>query len=318
MSILWILFVALIIIFIVIDLSVFNRREHIIDIKEAFNLSLFWIVLSLLFSVFIYFAYDGNWLGIGSYNNFELDGKKAVIQYLTGYLIEKSLSLDNIFVIALIFKYFRVPGEYQHRVLFWGIIGAVVLRGIMILGGTILINQFAWMNYVFGLLLIFASIKMLMSSTHKVNPDHNPLVKTVSRIYPVTANIVGHHFIVKKENKTHVTPLLICLLVVEGSDVMFAVDSIPAVFAVTRDPFIVFTSNIFAILGLRALYFALSAILEKFHFLKYSLVFILLYVGAKMLLSSHYHISTLYSLIVIIIILIAGIIFSLYRAREAV
>jgi tellurite resistance protein TerC len=311
-------FLALIALLVLIDLGVFNRREHVIQIKEAIYLSLFWIALSLLFSIFIYFAYDSNYLDIGYYSNYALDGKKALLQYLTGYLIEKSLSLDNIFVIALIFQYFRVPGEYQHRVLFWGILGAVVLRGIMILGGVILINQFSWMEYIFGLLLIFASVKMLTSSTENIHPEHNPLVKLVAKIYPVTNNFAGHNFTVKINNKTYITPLLICLLVVEGSDVLFAIDSIPAVFAITRDPFIIFTSNIFAILGLRALYFALSAVLEKFHYLKYSLVYILLYVGAKMILSSHYHISTLYSLTVIIIFLAAGVIFSLYRARKAV
>jgi tellurite resistance protein TerC len=317
MYIVWILFLALVILLIVIDLGVFNREDHIIEVKEAIYLSLFWIAISLLFSIFLYFAYQGNWLDIGYFSGYELDGEKAVIQYLTGYLIEKSLSLDNIFVIALIFEYFRVPGEYQHRVLFWGILGAVVLRGIMILGGAILINQFAWMNYVFGLLLIFASVKMLISSSHNVNPDHNPLVKLVSRIYPVTTDYAGHNFFMKEGGKTYITPLLICLLVVEGSDVMFAVDSIPAIFAVTRDPFIVFTSNIFAILGLRALYFALSAILGKFYYLKYSLVFILLYVGMKITISSHFHISTLFSLIVIIVSLTAGILFSVYKADKS-
>ncbi len=317
MYIMWILFIVLVVILIVIDLGVFNRREHIIEIKEALYLSLFWVFLSLLFSIFIYYAYNGNWLDIGSYSKYELDGERAVIQYLTGYLIEKSLSLDNIFVIALIFEYFRVPGEYQHRVLFWGILGALILRGIMILGGAILINQFSWMIYVFGMLLIIASVKMLTSSSHKVNPDHNPLVKIVSRIYPVTKDFVGHNFILKEGNKTYVTPLLICLLVVEGSDVIFAVDSIPAIFAVTRDPFIVFTSNIFAILGLRALYFALSAILGKFYYLKYSLVFILFYVGVKMMISSHYHISALFSLVLILVSLAAGIIISIYKTEKS-
>ena len=310
---LWILFVALIVIFIVIDLGVFNRKEHIIEIKEAIYLSLFWVVLSLIFSIFIYYAYEGNWLDIGYFNNYILDGEKAVIQYLTGYLIEKSLSLDNIFVIALIFEYFKVPGEFQHRVLYWGILGAVILRGIMILSGAILINQFSWMNYVFGLLLLVAAVKMLKSSTHKINPGNNPLVKIAGKIYPVTDNFVGHNFMIRKDLKTYVTPLFICLLVIEGSDVMFAVDSIPAIFAVTRDPFIVFTSNIFAILGLRALYFILSAVLDKFQYLKYSLVLILLYVGIKMLVSSHFHIPALYSLIIIVITLVIGILISVYR-----
>ena len=316
MYFLWSFFIILILGLLALDLGVFNKKLHVIEIKEALYWSAFWITLALLFSIVIYFMYEHHWFSAGIENEFLLSGKQAALQYITGYLIEKSLSLDNIFVIALIFGYFNVPREYQHRVLFWGILGAIVLRAAMILAGALLISNFAWMIYVFGGFLIFTAIKMLVSSNHKVDPDKNPLVKLAQRFYPVSKNYDGMHFITIENGRKHITPLFVALLVVEGSDVMFAVDSIPAIFAITKDPFIVFTSNIFAILGLRSLYFALAAMIEKFLYLKYSLVIILAYVGVKMLLSGYYHIPALASLIVILFLLAAGILLSILLKRK--
>ncbi|HET53589.1 MAG TPA: TerC/Alx family metal homeostasis membrane protein, partial [Ignavibacteria bacterium] len=223
------------------------------------------------------------------------------------------LSLDNIFVIAMIFSYFRVPDKYQHRVLFWGILGALVMRGIMIYAGAALIDRFDWMIYVFGGLLIFTAIKMLLSKNEEINPDDNPLVKLARKLYPVTGTYEGHHFFTKLNGRRAITQLFLVLLVIESTDVIFAVDSIPAIFAITTDPYIVFTSNVFAILGLRSLYFALAAMITKFRYLKISIVIVLIYVGIKMLISEVYHIPTLISLCVIILILGSGILASLKK-----
>lgn len=316
MYILWSGFILLILLLLALDLGVFNKKAHVIGIKEALYWSAFWIILSLLFALAVYYIYEHHWFNVGIENKNILDGKQAALQYITGYLIEKTLSLDNIFVIALIFSYFGVEARYQHRVLFWGILGAIVLRGIMILAGSVLISEFDWMIYVFGGFLVFTAVKMLVSSNHKVEPDKNPLVKIARKFYPVTNSFHGMHFTVKENGRTFITPLFIALLVVEGSDVVFAVDSIPAIFAITKDPFIVFTSNIFAILGLRSLYFALAAMIDRFYYLKYSLVAILGYVGIKMIISPFYHINALYSLIVISAVLLAGIISSVVHKKN--
>ena len=233
------------------------------------------------------------------------------MQYLTGWVLEQSLSLDNVFVIALIFGYFGVPLSQQHRVLFWGIIGVLVMRGIMIGIGAILIAKFDWIIYVFGAILILTAAKLLFAGDHEVDPSKNPLVRLFRRLYPVTDGFRGSKFFVVENGKRAITPLFLALLVVETTDLVFAVDSIPAVFAVTRDPFLVFTSNIFAILGLRSLYFTLAGLMEKFRHVKMALVFILAYVGVKMILSHHYKIPDLVSLGVIATALTLGVVFSL-------
>ncbi|MBL1214314.1 MAG: TerC family protein [Ignavibacteriae bacterium] len=315
-TVLWAGFIVLVIFLLALDLGVLNRKEHVIGIKEAFLWSAFWIFLSLLFSAAVYFIYENHLFDIGLYASGTISGHQALIQYLTGYIIEKSLSLDNIFVIALIFGYFKVPAIYQHRVLFWGIVGAVVLRGVMILAGAVLINNFSWIVYVFGGFLIITALRMLKSNHEEIDPDKSVLVRLARKLYPVTKDFHGKNFFVKVNNKKAATPLFIALLVVESSDILFAVDSIPAIFAITRDPFIVFTSNIFAVLGLRALYFALAAMITKFYYLKYSLVIILLYVGVKMLLTYYYHINSLISLAIIIIVLSTGIIASMIKSKN--
>lgn len=317
-TLLWAGFIVLIIFLLALDLGVLNKKEHVIGVKEALLWSAFWIFLSLVFSVFVYFIYENHLFDIGITLNETMSGRQAFIQYITGYVIEKSLSLDNIFVIALIFGYFKVPAIYQHRVLFWGIVGAVVLRGVMILAGAVLINNFTWIVYVFGGFLIITAIRMLKSNHAEIDPDHNILVKIARKFYPVTKEYHGKNFFTIINNKKAATPLFIALLVVESSDVLFAVDSIPAIFAITHDPFIVFTSNIFAILGLRSLYFALAAMITKFYYLKYSLVIILMYVGVKMLLTYYYHIDTLISLSVIGGILTIGILASIYKNKKSV
>jgi tellurite resistance protein TerC len=245
----WFGFIGMVIVFLALDLGILNRKPHAISTKEALGWTSLWVSLSLLFSVFVYHAYQNGWVD----NPESLAPKAAVLKYLTGYLVEQSLSMDNIFVIAMIFAYFQVPDKYQHRVLFWGIIGALVFRGLMIGIGVVLIRKFAWLTYVFGVFLLYSAYKML-TTTEGIHPEKNPVLVFVRKFYPVTKEFDGEHFFVKRKYLTAATPLFITLLVVETTDVMFAFDSIPAIFAITTDPFIVFTSNIFAILGLRSLY----------------------------------------------------------------
>lgn len=311
---LWIGFIIFIIFMLALDLGVFNRKDHVIGIREAMQWTAFWIALALLFNVGVYFLYKFNVMEIGGGGVHELSGREAAIQFFTGYIIEKSLSMDNIFVIALIFSYFRVPGKYQHRVLFWGILGAIIMRGIMILAGAALIARFSWMIYVFGGLLIVTAAKMLISKEVEIEPEKNLLVRLVRRFYPVSSDFQEHNFFTRVNGgKRAVTPLFIALLVVESSDVIFAIDSIPAIFAVTRDPFLVFTSNIFAILGLRSMYFALAAMIEKFKHLKTSIIVVLVYVGVKMIMNHHFPIPAMVSLAIIGSILLAGFLISLYQ-----
>ena len=286
--IIWTGFILLILILLGIDLGVLNKNPHNVSTKEALRWTGLWVSLSLLFSIFIYFAYTNNWLPQG---NHVLTGKEAVITYLTGYLVEQSLSIDNIFVIAIIFTYFNIPQANQHRVLFWGILGAIIFRGIMIGVGAVLMESFTWIVYIFGIILLYAAYKMLKSGTHEsIHPENNPTIKLVKRFFPVTTKFHGDHFFIKEGKFWVATPLFIALMVVETTDIMFAFDSIPAIFAITTDPFIVFTSNIFAILGLRSLYFVLAAFIDKFEYLKYSLVAILAFVGVKMLVSHQIHV----------------------------
>jgi len=311
----WIAFLVFVVTMVALDLGVFHRKDKIITIRSALAWSAFWIALALVFNVLIYLLYENNysWASLATEH---LNGRQAAAQYLMGYVLEKSLSLDNIFVIAMVFSYFRVPLTLQHRVLFWGILGAVVLRGVMIGLGVALINRFDWISYVFGAFLLYSAVRMLLLRHENLEPGDNPLVRLAKRWVPMTHEFHGHKFLVKEDGKLVATPLLLALLLVESSDVMFAVDSIPAIFAVTRDPFIIFTSNIFAILGLRSLYFVLATYMEKFRYLKHSLVFVLAYVGVKMMLSNHYHIPDGASMGIIVGILLVGVLASIRGAAK--
>jgi len=272
------------------------------------------VTLALAFNVLVFFLYERSWLGVGVTVGQPLDGRTAALQFLTGYLLEQSLSLDNVFIIALIFSYFRVPLAYQHRVLFWGILGALVMRGAMIGLGAALITRFDWIIYVFGGILILTAVRMLLAGNEEPDPEKSPVIRLARRIYPVTPELHGERFFVQLNGRRAATPLFLVLLMVESSDVLFAVDSIPAIFAVTQDPFLVFTSNIFAILGLRNLYFAIAPLLNRFKYLKQSLVFILAFVGVKMILAHTQPIPTITSLSVIIGILGVGILASALAA----
>lgn len=308
MILFWLIFLALVGFILLLDLGVFNKKDHVIGVKEALRWTLVWILVSLAFDVGVYFLY-GHGLMTGPKG--PVEGYEAALEYLTGYVIEKSLSLDNIFVMAAIFSYFKIPQIYQHRVLFWGILGAIILRGIFILGGTALILHFEWIMYVFGVVLIFSAAKMLFGKENdETDLEKNGVVRFCKKFLPVTTRIEGHAFTVKENGKRFITPLFMALIVIESSDVLFAVDSIPAIFAVTLDPFIVFTSNIMAILGLRSLYFALAAMLSKFSNLKYSIIFILAFVGVKMLVADFWNFSTIESLGIILAALLAGILAS--------
>lgn len=313
MIIFWIAFLILVAGMLALDLGVFNKKDHEIGVGEALRWTGVWIGVSLLFNLALYFLY-----GKGYIPNTELSGGEAALEFLTGYIIEKSLSMDNIFVMAAIFGYFKIPKIYQHRVLFWGILGAIIFRGVFVIGGAALLHHFEWIMYVFGALLIFSALKMLFSKEDEEQDlSQNTVVKLAKKFFPITTKIEGHAFFLKENGKRFITPLLLSLLVIETTDIFFAVDSIPAIFAVTRDPFIVFTSNIMAILGLRSLYFALAAMLGKFHLLKYALVFILGFVGVKMLIMEVYKIPTWISLSVIVLVLGLGIAASfMFPAKE--
>jgi tellurite resistance protein TerC len=313
---LWVGFLVVILGLLALDLGVLNRKAHIISTAEALKWTSFWVVLALLFSIVVYFIYEYHTLGIGREAGSVLNGRTAATLYLTGYIIEESLSLDNMFVIALIFSYFRVPPQHQHRALFWGIIGALVLRGVMILAGAALIRRFDWVIYVFGGLLLLSAVKMLLTKEEKVEPEKNPFVRLARRLYPVSPDFVGQQFFTRLNGRRAITPMFLVLLVVESTDVIFAVDSIPAIFAVTTDPFIVFTSNVFAILGLRSLFFVLAGMMRKFEYLKFSLVFVLAYIGVKMLLSHHVEIPAWISLSVVCGTLAIGIVASIRSTRR--
>ena len=291
----WIGFNIFVLLMLVLDLGVFHRKEHAVKIKEALIWTGVWITLALIFNYGIYHFY----------------GKEKALEFLTGYLIEKSLSVDNIFVFILIFSYFNVPSAYQHKVLFWGIIGALVMRAIFIFAGVALINQFHWVIYIFAAFLVFTGIKMLLQDEQKIDPDRNPMVRLFKKMFPVTDSFHGSNFFVKLNAKTFATPLFIVVLMVEVSDLIFAVDSIPAILAITNDPFIVYTSNVFAILGLRSLYFALAGMHNIFRYLKFGLSLILIFVGVKMGLSDIYPIPIFIALIIIAVILLTSVIASL-------
>ncbi|GIV30735.1 MAG: membrane protein [Saprospiraceae bacterium] len=318
--IVWIGFILLVCIFLAIDLGIFNKQSHEIGTAEAFRWTSLWVSISMLFSVFVYFAYENNWMGIGQTVGHPSSGMHAALTYLTGYIVELSLSMDNIFVIAVIFSYFGIPKKYQHRVLFWGILGAVIFRGLFIGAGAWLISHFDFMLYIFGVILLWTAWKMMRAGqSHEVHPEDNIVVKAFRKILPVTRNIYEEQFFVKRNGKiVAMTPLFLALLVVETSDIMFAFDSIPAIFAITTDPFIVFTSNIFAILGLRSMYFVLASVLDKFEHLKYSLAVILAFVGLKMVVFHPLHIDIpeWVSLLVILLLLAVGVISSVIKSKR--
>ncbi len=303
----WLGLVVALVAMLALDLGVFHRRPHAQTTGEALAWSIVWIATSLCFNGFIYFAYEHHWMEIGLQVGHELDGREAAIEFLTAYVVEKSLSLDNIFVIAMIFAYFEVPLENQHRVLFWGVVGALVMRAFFIVSGLALVERFAWTTYVFGAVLLATAVKMLFDRQDDLRPEKSTLIRFVEKHFAVTSDFHGAAFFGRCNGRRVATPLFLALIVVEASDLLFAIDSIPAVIAVTRDPFIAFSSNAFAILGLRSLYFAIAPLIGRFRLLKLSLIFILAFVGAKMLLAHHYPIPILVSLGVILGILALGI-----------
>jgi len=349
----WIGFILLILLMLALDLGVFHRKAHVVKLREALGWSAVWVTLGLAFSGFIYAGYEHQWLGLGTtvdaVDGSINDGASATTKYLTGYVVEKSLSVDNVFVIAMIFASLAVPAIYQHRVLFWGILGALVMRGVMIGVGAKLIAEFHWILYVFGVFLIITAVKMLLIRQH-ADPGQNALVRLTRRLFHVTDKFHGQHFFVRAgSSASHcaatpdasvetdpavdrlervrpgalmMTPLFLALILVEFTDLIFAVDSIPAIFAITADPFLVFTSNVFAILGLRSLYFALAGVMDLFKYLKVALAAVLAVVGVKMLaatwlkqvLGANFN---LYLLAVVLLILAAGLLASLIANKRA-
>jgi tellurite resistance protein TerC len=297
--ILWGGFSVFLIIMLILDLGVFHRKSHEVSLKEAFTWSFVWIGLAALFNI-----------GIFLY----MDSQKGV-EFLTGYLIEKSLSVDNIFVFVLLFTYFSVPKIYQHKILFWGVIGALIMRAILIFLGSALINEFHWIVYIFGIFLVITGIKMAFQKNEKIHPEKNPVVRLFKKFYPVTNDYENGKFFTKIDGKKFATPLFIVLLLVETTDLIFAVDSIPAIFAITQDTFIVFTSNAFAMLGLRSLYFALAGVIDKFIYLKLGLAIVLVFVGIKMTIIDFYKIPIIVSLAVVFSIIAISIIVSSLKIK---
>lgn len=297
---LWLIFAVAVVAMLAVDLGVFHRRAHTIQFREALAWCAAWFTLAFLFMWVVYF-----WRG-----------PHDALAFLAGYLIEWSLSADNIFVFLVIFSYFRVPAEYQHKVLFWGIVGAVIMRAIMVTAGVVLIHQFHWIVYLFGAFLVVTGVHMAFQRETQIHPERNPALKLVRRLFPVTKRYQGGRFIVRRMSLMAVTPLFVVLTVVESTDVVFAVDSVPAVLAISTDPFIVYTSNVFAILGLRALYFVVSGLMQLFHYLKYGLALILVFVGAKMILSDVVDIPVAVALGVVAMILLGSIVVSLFATPE--
>ena len=303
----WIVFIACILVFLTLDLGVFNKKNHIIKSKEASIWTAIWVTIALSFSGVIYWLFSTGMVD----NPTGLTPNDAVIKYITGYLIELSLSIDNIFVIAVIFTSFKIPPTYQHRVLFWGILGAIIFRAFMILFGVALITRFEWIIYFFGVFLLYTAFKMLKGGAEDFDPENSFVFGQLKKIYPITGTIQGDEFFVKRMGIKAATPLFVALIVIEITDILFALDSIPAILSITSDPFLVFSSNILAIMGLRSMYFLVSRMLQKFHFINYSLVVILAFVGLKMLLSKQIHPPEWVSLTVICVALIAGVIASM-------
>lgn len=303
----WISFIAVVMVFLALDLGVFNKNDHVIKSKEAGIWTAVWVTVALGFSGVVYWLFSAGLVE----NPTELTPDDAVLKYITGYLIELSLSIDNVFVIAVIFSSFKIPALYQHRVLFWGILGAIVFRGLMILFGVALITKFEWIIYVFGVFLLITAFRMLKSDDSHSDPQNSWLFRQLKKVIPITTERHGHDFFIERMGVTAATPLFVALIVIELTDVLFALDSIPAILAITANPFIVFSSNILAILGLRSMYFLISRMLEKFRYINYSLVVILAFVGLKMLFSHQIELPEWVSLAVIAGSLIAGIVASL-------
>jgi tellurite resistance protein TerC len=327
----WIAFICLLLSLLALDLGVFHRKSHAISVREGVGWSLVWMALAIAFAAFVYAGYEQQWLGLGTApdavertagmpHGRPNDGGEAVVKYLTGYIVEKSLSIDNIFVIAMLFRFLAVPPAYQHRVLFWGILGALAMRGVMIAIGATLVTRFAWVLYVFGVFLIATAVKMMFLDTEQRDPGTSVVVRLTRRVFPITRRYHGRHFVIRRAGTIMLTPLAVALIMVETTDLLFAVDSIPAIFAITADPFLVFTSNAFAILGLRSLYFVLAGALDTFRYLKASLALVLALVGVKMIahgwlkevLGAHF---TLYVLAAVLLILAGGVIASLLASR---
>jgi tellurite resistance protein TerC len=304
----WAGFILCVVFFLALDLGVFHRKAHVVKFKEALGWSLVWVTLSMFFAGALV----------------PLRGRQESVEFLTGYIIELSLSMDNVFIMALIFAYFRVPSQYQHRVLFWGILGALLMRGAMIAAGSALIQRYQWTLYVFGAFLVFTGIKMLFAKDEEVHPEKNPVIRFARKLFPVSADFQGQKFSVKLDGKLVLTPLALVLLMVETTDLIFALDSIPAIFAVTTKPFIVFTSNVFAILGLRSLYFVLAGAIDYFRYLKIGLSIVLVFIGAKMLIDPHgqpekwfqVEIPTSVSLLVVAAIIATSIALSVTAAKR--
>lgn len=292
---LWIGFNVFVLLMLALDLGVFHRKAHEVNIKEALIWSVVWITLAMIFN----------------YGVYEYMGKTKALEFFTGYVIEKSLSVDNIFVFILVFSFFKVPAVYQHKILFWGILGALIMRIILIFSGVALLTKFHWLIYVFGAFLIYTGIKMLVQKDSHVEPDKNVLVRLFKKFYPVTNEYHGDKFFVKIDAKRFATPMFVVLLVIEFTDLVFAVDSIPAILAITQDTFIVYTSNVFAILGLRSLYFALAGVMKYFRFLKVGLSIILVFVGTKMMIIDFFKFPTEISLIIIASILVISVFVSI-------
>jgi tellurite resistance protein TerC len=296
----WIGFNVFVLLMLALDLGVFNRKAHVVKVKEALLWSGVWVALAMCFNVIIYY-----W-----------QGETKALEFLTGYVIEKALSVDNIFVFVLVFGYFRVPPIHQHKILFWGILGALVMRAIFIFAGVALLEMFHWTIYVFGAILIITGLKMFFQKEKEIEPESNPLIKFFRRMIPVTKDLHGSSFFIKDNGKWLATPLFLVLIVVETTDLIFAVDSIPAILAITHDEFIVYTSNVFAILGLRSLYFALAHMMDKFRFLSQGLALILVFVGFKMLVAEFYKVPIFIALLVIVLILIVSTVASLVLTQS--
>ncbi len=299
--VLWVGFTLFVLAMLALDLGVFHRKAHAVGTREALGWSLFWIALALTFNLVVARSF----------------GAQRGLEFLTGYLIEKALSVDNIFVFLVIFSYFSVPAAYQHRVLFWGVLGAIVFRVIFILLGAALLQAFHWVIYVFGGILLVTGIRLLRSSDEQIHPERNPLLRLVRRFLPVTPEYHGQRFLARIDGRLFATPLLLVLVTVEATDIVFAVDSIPAIFAVTNDPFIVYTSNIFAILGLRALFFLLAGVIGRFQYLKVGLGLVLVFVGVKMVIADFYKIPIVVSLLVVAGLIAGSIVVSLMRPASA-
>lgn len=298
----WAIFNAFVLLMLALDLGVFHRKAHAIRPREALIWTVVWISLALLFNLFIYYR----------------AGQDIALEFLTGYLLEKSLSVDNIFVIVMIFAFFRVPAAYQHRVLFWGVLGALVLRGIFIGLGAYVLHRWEWVMYIFGALLVVTGIKMAVKQEDVADLSDNPILRLARRIIPITHEYHGKHFVIKRDGRLLGTPLLLVVILVEVSDLLFAIDSIPAIFAITDDTFVVYTSNVFAILGLRSMFFLLAAVVERFVYLKYGLAVVLVFIGVKMLLHDVYKIPTFISLGVITVLIGGSILISLLRPPREV